>query len=436
MSIENFFADDYVDFASYDNLRKIGSCIDGLKNTSRKIVYTVKKNNIVSGIKVSQLDSKMAEQTQYLHGSGAGVIVTLAADYCGANNYPLLAPLGSFGTRHTPAAAAARYIYTAKSSNFDSFIPPKYDNVLIEQIFEGDKIEPRFFLPSLPLILLNGSRGVSPGFAQLILPRSISDVKRAVRRAVKGQSSLRVLPEYEGFKGKTEIIDGGKAYVFEGIAERVNTTTVRITELPIGYSLKSYEAVLIALQQNKHITSYKDLSDDDDFEFVVKFARAKLSKLSEVQLLTKLKLRKRVTENFTCIDANNKIRVFDNETDLIEYFVAVKLEFVHKWKVIELARLTVQAEIANDRSRFIDECRNGVIDIYRPSKNVEVRLADLGFKKQNKSYDHLLRMAVRSLTEDNAKKLRKAVLDIEDELIVLKSKSASDIMLEDISRSL
>jgi DNA gyrase/topoisomerase IV subunit A len=76
--ITEFFKSDYVDQASYDNLRKIASLVDGQKNAARKIIYTILQKNIKEKIKVSQLGSKVAEFAEYLHGNMDGVIVNLA----------------------------------------------------------------------------------------------------------------------------------------------------------------------------------------------------------------------------------------------------------------------------------------------------------------------------------------------------------------------
>ena len=77
MKISHFYQTDGCNYASYDNYRKICSIVDGLKPSARKCVYTVLKHNITSSKKVAQLKSKVAEETNYLHGDDAlaGVIV-------------------------------------------------------------------------------------------------------------------------------------------------------------------------------------------------------------------------------------------------------------------------------------------------------------------------------------------------------------------------
>ena len=105
-TLTDFFETDFVNYASYDNLRKIASYIDGQKNASRKILYTVLEKNIKDKLKVSQLGAKVSEFAEYLHGSLDGVVVNLAQDFPGTNNIPLLQKKGNFGTRFAPEASA------------------------------------------------------------------------------------------------------------------------------------------------------------------------------------------------------------------------------------------------------------------------------------------------------------------------------------------
>src|SRR6056300_195934 len=164
MKLENFFKEEYIDFSVYDNVRKLSSYIDGQKNASRKILHTVLQQNIDKFVKVSNLGPKVQDYSQYLHGSLEGTIVNMTADYVGSgNNIPLLQGDGNFGSAFIPQAAATRYIFARQNEVIkDVFV--KDDTVLLEtQYFEGDKIEPKYYVPTIPMLLVNGSEGISIG---------------------------------------------------------------------------------------------------------------------------------------------------------------------------------------------------------------------------------------------------------------------------------
>lgn len=186
ISLQNFFSRDYVNQASYDNTRKIASAVDGLKNASRKVICTVLDKKINEPIKVQQISAKVSEYTDYLHGSLDGVVVSLGQNFTGSNNLPLLNKKGNFGTRAIPSASASRYIYGSSTKYLDKIYSPKDTGTLQVQYFEGTKIEPLYYVPTIPMILVNGNRGVSSGFAQLILGRNPSELITLLKKRLKG----------------------------------------------------------------------------------------------------------------------------------------------------------------------------------------------------------------------------------------------------------
>ena len=195
MNITEYFNVDVCNSASYDNYRKIGSVIDGLKPSSRKCLYTIVKNNISTPKKVSQLKSDAASQTQYLHGDQSleGVIVSMAQNFAGSNNIPLLKREGAFGTRLIHAAAAGRYIFTCKEDYLDKIFKKEDEAVLIEQVFEGETIEPKYYVPILPMLLVNGSIGLTTGFTQKILQHNPKDLIAYIEAKLSGKTPKKTI---------------------------------------------------------------------------------------------------------------------------------------------------------------------------------------------------------------------------------------------------
>ena len=313
-----FFEQDYVNQASYDNLRKIASLVDGLKNASRKVIYTVLDKKITELTKVSQLSSKAAEYADYLHGSLDGVVVTLGQDYLTTNQIPLLKRKGNFGTRAIPEASASRYIFAAGNNRLREIFLDIDKSLLVGQTFEGTKIEPMYFTPELPILLVNGSKGVSSGFAQNILARPVDSIIKCIE----------VFLESGDYKA-LELINKVKPFVgnFNGTVERdpenpqafkwlftanftIDKNVVTLLDIPYGSDLRSYLQVLDKLDDDKKFKKYEDCSEGDNFKFVATFD--KKTTLTKEQVIKLFKLQTSVTENFTCMDENNKI--FEAET--------------------------------------------------------------------------------------------------------------------------
>ena len=288
----DFFNKEYVDYSSYDNLRKIGSVIDGQKNAARKVLWFIQEKNQKNEIKVSQLDSKVAEFTEYLHGSMAGVIVNLAQSHPGTNNLNMLYPEGNFGTRLIPDASAPRYIYTFGTKDFFDVFNKEDNPILEHQEFEGHRIEPKFMLPRLPLLLVNGSEGISSGFAQKILPRNPLGIKKYIKYRLSHPGAplkpYKNPPWYRGYNGTIKAGEGDSKWIIEGAFTKKGNL-VTITEIPIGYSLKSYKKILDKLEDEKKL-QYTDYSETD-FLFEVKLPRD--NKMTTDELMDFLRLRKK-----------------------------------------------------------------------------------------------------------------------------------------------
>lgn len=435
MKISEFFNKDYVDQASYDNLRKIASLVDGQKNASRKILYTVLEKNIKDKIKVSQLGSKVAEFAEYLHGNLDGVIVNLGQDFPGTNNIPLLQKKGNFGTRFSQEASASRYIYTYGTSDFFELFKKEDTAILKHQYFEGEQIEPMFYVPSLPILLVNGSEGVSSGFAQKILPRDPEKIKTYIKTTLEGKGSRYGFePFYKGFNGTIEQGETSNQWLIKGTVQVKGINKVLITEVPIGYDLKGYIKVLDDLEDKKIIQGYTDKSEDDNFLFEVNVPSKLLKTWSEDELMTKLKLIKKVSENYTVIDENNKIQVFESAKDILDYYIKIKLSYMgaRKEHLIE----TLEEEIRFDYSKYLFIkmiVENQLIVAKRKKADI---VQDLDKVEQiiqkDGSYDYLLNMNILSLTEERMAKLENDIKLKKADLDTLIKKSIEQLWIEEL----
>lgn len=434
MQLSNFFNSDFVDYASYDNLRKIGSCIDGLKNASRKVIFTVLEKNIKEPIKVSQLANKVAEYAEYLHGSLDGVVVNLGQDFAGTNNVPLLQKKGNFGTRFAQEASAPRYIFTYGSKNLFTLFKKEDLKILKEQMFEGERIEPVFYVPTLPLILVNGSEGVSSGFAQKILPRNPKNIIKYLTNKIQGKRNNKDLlkPFFNDFKGTVEQGETSFQWLIKGTIERTNKNQITISEIPVGYDLKTYIKVLKTLEDNKVILDWDDLSDKE-FKFIVKMNPKDLDKLSEDEILDKLKLVKKVTENLTCLNANNQIQEFQSAEEILDYYFKVKMEYLGKRKDYLVQELKTDLDILNAKITFIKAILDKSLVIEKQPKDKIVKnLEKIITVKVQDSYDYLLNMPLYSLTLEKIKALTETLKNSKLKLKETQEKTLENFWLEDL----
>lgn len=433
--IDVFFDQEYVDFSKYDNVRKIASYIDGQKNAARKILHTVLQLNIDKFTKVSNLGPKVQDYAQYLHGSLEPTVVNMTQSYVGSgNNIPLLQGDGNFGSAFIPEAAATRYIFARMNPILkDLFAKDDYVN-LYAQTFEGDKIEPRFYVPVLPLIAINGSEGVSIGFAQKILPRNPSElVKWAKDKALgKKKTSANLTPNWVGAPFKVLPGETPQQWVVVGSFVRKTKYKIVIDSIPVGYTLKQYHAVLDKLLDDKEIRNWTDHSDNDVFNFELS-VESSFTEKDDDWILNKLKLVKKLSENFTCIDENNKIVNFETLEGMLDAWYKVRIQFNDLRKQSVLAKLNSDYDYTQARAKFITGVVEGKIEL-RNKKEAEIM-------QMTEQYDstllehakQFLGLPMRVLTSEEIEKLNAKAATLANEITEYSKKTFEDILLDDLA---
>lgn len=434
-TVTKFLNNEVVNFASYSTMRAIASYIDGQKNAGRKVIYSV-SNRPNKDAKVSILSGLIMTDTEYLHGDISGSIITLAQNYAGTNNLPLLTREGNFGSRFETEASATRYIFTAKEKYFDSLFNKEDNNILIHQEFEGTKIEPRFFVPTLPLILINGSEGIATGFAQKILSRNIDSIKKAIKLILVNKDVPEDLlyPSFNGFNGNIVQGDTANQWLIKGTIKRLSPSKILIDEIPVGYDLKTYINILDDLEENKIIKSYKDKSENDKFLFEVTMSPSDLTKFSDDDLLVKLKLIKKVSENYTCLDENNRVKVFDSALDILKSYIQIKLQYTQKRKDYQLQKLEDDIKLDFSKYLFIKNIVEDKLIINKRKKaEIESDLEKIdNIITRDGSFDYLLNMSIQSLTEERMNKLQDDIKTKKESLDLLKQKTPEQIWKEEI----
>lgn len=432
MKIKDFYNTEYVNFCSYDNFRKIGCYVDGLKPSARKSVYTLLGLN--SEVKVSVLQSKVAEKTKYIHGEQSlfGVIVGLAQNFAGTNNLPLFKRKGNFGNRMIQEASAGRYIQTIKEDYLNLIFRDEDEAIIPEQIFEGDVIEPKYYVPIIPIIAINGSEGISPGFAQKILPRDCHEVIDFLMNRLKnGNSLFNLIPHYNGFKGKVEKT-GEKSFEIKGLFSRLNSNKIEITEIPVEYDLKSYQSVLDKLEDEGKIKGYTDLSNDDNFHFVV--SMEDLKNMTDEEIYKLLKLSKNITENYTCINELGTISEFHSFQEILDSYIQIRLKSYELRKKKLLESMNYNLEIKKSKRFFIKLIIDRKLDVCNKSVSVVCsELSKIPEIKEVDEYKYLLDIPIKSLTKEQYEKLGFEIETLEKEIKVLSEKTIESLWLDDLN---
>jgi DNA gyrase/topoisomerase IV subunit A len=319
---------------------------------------------------------------------------------------PIFQGVGQFGSLRSPEAGAPRYVGVKFNENFRLLY--KDFDLVKEQEEEGEKIEPKFFLPIIPTVLLNGGSGIAVGFATNILNRHPANLVKSCLAVLKGEDCPEVKPWLNGFSGNfLRVPDAPKSWTIHGKFSIKNTSTVEVTEIPPSFTYEKYESYLEGLIQKGTLVSYDDHSAETP-HYVLKFRRAILSQLLKRNRLEKLlKMQERVGENYTTLDESGSLKIFESPEQIVEYFVKFRLKYYGIRKKRMIQRLERELTVADFRKRFVEEILAGSIVINnRSKKEIESSLTQKEYKRINASYDYLLGMPIHSLTKEKALDLK------------------------------
>jgi len=437
LSLTNFFAEYYKPFAQNKNFSSIASLVDGLKPTARKAVHTVQDNNITTWMKVEGLANLTAGKTEYLGGAGniSGVIAGITKTYTGSNNYPMFEGKGNFGRRLIPRPGEPRYILARKNAKDGMFIDTD-KNILIEQIFEGTVIEPRFYVPTLPLILINSNEGLGSGHSQNIYCRLMKDIKKATISFIKTGKVAIPVPNWNGFTGTVKRGERQNQYIVTGCFS-LTKNIVKVSEIPVGLSLLQYTKKLDKLVEKRVIQSYSDKSCTKKDIFNIEVKLPKGFDVSDENIIKVLGLSASITENLTCIDENNAVKRFESPEDVFLQYADVKLKFIQKRKDFLIDQLQRKINVNAAKYVFISAVVNDKIIISKKTKeqiNLQIEKNENVDKivKIDGSWDYLLRMPMHSLTNEKIKSLKEEIQIGKAELKEMKIKDTKDIWLEEV----
>lgn len=433
LSFKDFIHKELVLFSRYDTLRCIPSAVDGLKPGQRKVLYGCLRRNLTAEVKVAQLAGYVAEHAGYHHGEAAlhATIVGMAQDFVGANNLPLLVPVGQFGTRLAGGddAASARYIFTQLAPHTRMLFDERDDPLLRYLDDDGFAIEPEYYVPIIPLVLVNGADGLGTGWSTQVPPHDPLDVIANLQRKLRGAAMAEMPPYWEGFTGRVERASPTQ-YVTSGRVEEVAPGTLAITELPVGRWTNDYKALLASLSTShgRHRALVKDFREyhtNDAVHFRVTLSDAAKTKAVRAGLEKLLRLTNTFSlNNMHLFGADGKIHKFRSPLEIMEEHFKVRMHFYDRRKELLLATLDADVKKLRDQQRFSELVTSGRLPLFNVRRDALLAQLDAsGFARLNGTFDHLLGTPLWSLTAERIARLTADRTKREEELSTLQART-------------
>lgn len=459
MGISDFIDGEMIKFSLDDCKRSIPSGVDGLKESQRKILYAVKKRNLkYSGksLKVAQLSGYVAEHTNYHHGEQNlyETITKMAQEFPGSNNIPLLFRDGMFGTRAAlKDAASARYIFT-KLDMLTQLIYRPEDDVLLEKVIDdGDEVEPKFYVPIIPMILTNGCLvGIGTGWSCNVPCYNPLDLISSIKTWLAYDGNVlsydedgiivsllpELIPWYRDFEGTIESV-GDNKFITYGVYEEGKKGTIIITELPIGLWTDKFKEMLEDHVDAKRIKSIKNYSTPKKVNFIVTEASDGFTlNTQNLKLYSYL-----YTSNMVMFNDKEQLRKFSSVDEIINCFCQIRLDYYGRRKRHLINGLENELKFMGNKERFIQEVIDETLNIMNvPEEDVVLNLEENGYDKEIKKvtedgeeiggYDYLLRMQIRTFTAEKVRKLQNDIASKKKELGSIKATSEKKMWLSDL----
>jgi len=472
INYEEFVHNEFIHFSKYDCDRSIPNLMDGLKISLRKILYAAFKKKLYNEIKVAQFTGYVSEQSCYHHGEASlnQAIVGMAQNFVGSNNINLLEPSGQFGTRLQGGkdSASERYIFTRLNKVTRHIFPEQDDHILKYLTDDGFPVEPIFYVPIIPMVLVNGSKGIGTGFSTDIMCYNPKDIIKYLKHKLlitsstttSSTTSLQIIndtiieftPYYEGFSGQTIKLTETK-YLFKGIYQVVGPDKVRVTELPVGFWTQDFKELLESLQETtdkdgKKITpilkDYDDMSKDTSVDFTIMFQKGKLDEYlnskgdyecNGLEKVLKLYNTNSLT-NMNLFNAEDKLKKYGRISEIIDDYYEIRLKYYDLRKKHIVNTLEKELQILSNKSRYIEEVLEGSIDLRKKSKPVIIDiLKDKDYKvmDDDADYKYLLKMSMDSVSEENVAKLQKEHKEKVIELDIIKNTKIEEMWMKELN---
>ncbi|KAL8175960.1 UNVERIFIED_CONTAM: DNA topoisomerase 2-alpha [Gekko kuhli] len=477
LTYNSFINKELILFSNMDNERSLPSLVDGLKPGQRKVMFTCFKRNDKREVKVAQLAGSVAEMSAYHHGEASLMmtIINLAQNFVGSNNLNLLQPIGQFGTRLHGGkdSASPRYIFTMLSPLARLVFPPVDDNVLNFLYDDNRRVEPEWYIPILPMVLINGAEGIGTGWSCKVPNYDVREVVNNLRRMLDGEEPLPMHPSYKNFKGTIDEL-GEKQYLVNGEVSILDSTTIEISELPVRtwtqvYKEQVLEPMLGGTEKSPPlITDYKEYHTDTTVKFIVKMSEQKLAEAEAAGLHKVFKLQTSLScTNMVLFDHVGCLKKYETAEDILREFYELRLKYYGLRKDWLAGLLGAESAKLSNQARFILEKIDGIIVIEnKPKKEIIKVLIGRGYEsdplkswkesqqkdtneekeddeesgKENESaagtgpdFNYLLNMPLWYLTKEKKDELCKQRDDKEVELKNLKRKNPDDLWKEDLA---
>jgi DNA topoisomerase II len=423
--IKTFLNNEVKDYAQYViRTRAMPNIMDGLRVGARKIIWAALTGDLSKKTKPVKMPSLIGDTMKLHYNHGDASLMNTIIQLCSKHiyKYAPLEVIGQIGSLRVPKCdTAPRYLHIKQSPYIDLF---KIDSELFElEVEDGEKLEPKYFLPILPIALMWRTNSPGFGFSFRSFSYSVdSIIDNCIKSISQGSCNsdtdeIPLVPVVAGIDTENMVWNANKNswYNIGSYIMNHDNDTILITDLPYDVNFEKFEEHLQLLIDRNYIVAFTDLSIDGKIKYLIQFAKGRLKLLSQDKwkFYQNLKLYSKVKQDtLNLIDEDGKtILFFDSPYVLIDTFVKKRLKFYDKRKIKTISVLKAEIQDLTNKIKFINLVTSDTL-IINKRKIVDI-------KKELDSYTlpyNVLKLNIDKLTIDEIKDMESEIKELQAKL--------------------
>ncbi len=369
--------------------RAIPDVRDGLKPVQRRILYSMykEKNTYDKGYKKSAKTVGDVIGKYHPHGDSSIYEAMVRMSQSWKVKNPLIDMHGNNGSIDGDSPAAYRYTEArlAKISN-ELLKDIDKNTIILAPNFDDTTLEPTVLPAKFPNLLVNGSSGISAGYATNIPPHNLGEVIEAtIKRIDTPNCHFETItaiikgPDFptcgiiEGIEGLEEAYKTGKGKIY--IKAKITTKKnkgkeqIIITEIPYEVNKANLVKKIDEIRIDKKIEGITDVRDESDREGLR--IALDLKKDADSDLIIKYLLKNTdlyISYNLNMVAIVNRRPKLLNILDIIDAYIEHQKEVLTKRTIFDLEHAKARLHIVEGLIKalsILDE----IIALIRASKN-------------------------------------------------------------------
>jgi len=329
-------------------------------------------------------------------------------------------------------AASARYIYTSLRPQTRNLFNKLDEDILKYTLEEGSKVQPDFYVPTVPLLLLNGSHGIGTGFATKLPCFKPEDIIRMVRARINGQSVEEPMPCYNGYSTNHLTRSEPSKWVFTGAFQRTGNRKIAITELPVGLSIEGYKEKVLDRLVDDEVGVKRVLVahvDENTPRFEVELDKD----FTDEQIVNKFRLTNTLTRNcMYFLDSNGKVKQYTRIVDIVDEWLAVKLEYTEKRRQAQINANNQALKDLELKIKFIRAVADDRIVLAKRTRdNIRSQMQAQGIPQTH--HEKFLAMSLVSISSERIAALEAEAQTVRVTLGQLRGTTAQNMYLADLN---